>query len=171
MKGKEQISPSPWEAYQGEDTNYWWVIRDADGYELGSTDGGFEESDAKLMARAPEMQQQIDALKAYIAKLNGFLLEMRLAIPSEVSIDGWIFSANKLLDKTPEQSLEQHDREIYNKAIDEASDVEFEATLKYSYLDAKEYVEGFSDGIKAIRQAIRQLYKQPHVSNGTEQEK
>lgn len=60
----EHIRKTPWTAYSGEDTNGWFVIHDADGYEIGSTDGGFEEPEAKLFAAAPDMAE---AIKAAIA--------------------------------------------------------------------------------------------------------
>jgi hypothetical protein len=47
--------PTPWTAYSGEDTNDWFVIHDADGHEIGSTDGGFEEEEAKIFAAAPDL--------------------------------------------------------------------------------------------------------------------
>lgn len=46
----------PWKAEQPENANGWWVVCDRDGIELGSTDGGFEEHQAMLMAAAPEMR-------------------------------------------------------------------------------------------------------------------
>ena len=58
-----QHTPGPWSTYRGEDTNYWWIIRDAEGHELGSGDGGFEKADAHLIAAAPAM---LAALRAMI---------------------------------------------------------------------------------------------------------
>ena len=50
-----QHTPGPWSTYRGEDTNYWWIIRDAEGHELGSGDGGFEKADAHLIATSPRL--------------------------------------------------------------------------------------------------------------------
>ena len=58
-----ELRRTPWSAYSGEDTNGWFVIHDADGDEIGSTDGGFEESEARMFAAAPDMA---DALKAVL---------------------------------------------------------------------------------------------------------
>ena len=51
-----------------------WFIIESDGEELGSTDGGFYEDDAKLMAASK------DLLAACIA-MRGVLLELCKAIP------------------------------------------------------------------------------------------
>lgn len=58
------LRKTPWSAYSGEDTNGWFVIHDADGYEIGSTDGGFEEDEARMFAAAPDLA---DALKEIVA--------------------------------------------------------------------------------------------------------
>lgn len=52
---KEKWSDGPWKVRQGEDTNWWFVIEDSEGRELGSGDGGFEEHEAHLIASAPEL--------------------------------------------------------------------------------------------------------------------
>lgn len=52
-----KFTKGPWSAYQGEDTNWWWIVRDAEGHELGSGDGGFEVVDAHLMAAAPDLYE------------------------------------------------------------------------------------------------------------------
>lgn len=57
-----QHTPGPWSTYRGEDTNYWWIIRDAEGHELGSGDGGFEKADAHLIAAAPAMLAALRAM-------------------------------------------------------------------------------------------------------------
>ena len=57
-----QHTPGPWSTYRGEDTNYWWIIRDAEGHELGSGDGGFEKDDAHLIAAAPELYAELEML-------------------------------------------------------------------------------------------------------------
>lgn len=57
MSGETQFTKGPWSAYRGEDTNFWWIIRDAEGHELGSGDGGFEKDEAHLIAAAPELYE------------------------------------------------------------------------------------------------------------------
>lgn len=58
----DKHTPGPWSTYRGEDTNYWWIIRDAEGHELGSGDGGFEKADAHLIAAAPAMLAALRAM-------------------------------------------------------------------------------------------------------------
>ena len=60
------LRKTPWSAYSGEDTNGWFVIHDADGYEIGSTDGGFEEDEARMFAAAPELAEALKAAREYI---------------------------------------------------------------------------------------------------------
>lgn len=55
-----KFTPGPWVARQGEDTNWWFVIEDSEGNEIGSGDGGFEEPEAQLMAAAPELYSLLD---------------------------------------------------------------------------------------------------------------
>ena len=66
-----QHTPGPWSTYRGEDTNYWWIIRDAEGHELGSGDGGFEKADAHLIATAPAM---LAVLKHYVMAFEKFAI-------------------------------------------------------------------------------------------------
>lgn len=60
MADNKAIRPYPWTARQGEDTHWWWIVEDIDGFELGSGDGGFEEVEASLFADSPVM---LDLLK------------------------------------------------------------------------------------------------------------
>ncbi len=57
---KTKWTPGSWQPYQGADTNWWWVITDSDGSEIGSGDGGFEEADAHLIAAAPELYEALE---------------------------------------------------------------------------------------------------------------
>ena len=66
-----QHTPGPWSTYRGEDTNYWWIIRDAESHELGSGDGGFEKADAHLIAAAPAM---LAVLKHYVMAFEKFAI-------------------------------------------------------------------------------------------------
>ena len=47
--------PTPWAAVSGEHTNGWFIVEDADGHELGSGDGGFDEEEARIFAAAPDL--------------------------------------------------------------------------------------------------------------------
>lgn len=58
-------TPGPWEAFTQPEFSGWWAVRDAStGREIGSCDGGFDETDARLMAAAPEL---LAAMQASIA--------------------------------------------------------------------------------------------------------
>ena len=52
----------PWEAFTEESFSGWYSIRDYNGAEIGSCDGGFFEKDARLIAAAPEL---LHALRQY----------------------------------------------------------------------------------------------------------
>ena len=45
-------SELPWKARSAEDTNWWFILEDKDGLEIGSGDGGLEECDAQLIVTA-----------------------------------------------------------------------------------------------------------------------
>lgn len=74
-----------WEAFTQPSFSGWWSVREKDGFELGSGDGGFHESEARMMAAAPDLLSalqgvlhvadrqidEFDAARAAIAKATG----------------------------------------------------------------------------------------------------
>lgn len=64
-------TPGPWEAFTEEEFSGWWAIRqisdDGLNHEVGSSDGGFDEPDARLMAASPEL---LEALQGMVSAWN-----------------------------------------------------------------------------------------------------
>lgn len=69
-------TPGPWEAFTEDRFSGWWAIRDTEGNEIGSTDGGFDELDARLMAAAPEMLEALtvarELVSQYYSQVRGY---------------------------------------------------------------------------------------------------
>lgn len=63
-------SIAPWAVDCGDHTNGWCVIVDADGVEIGSCDGGFEEDDAALIAAAPALESALVGLCTRLQELG-----------------------------------------------------------------------------------------------------
>ena len=59
-------TPGPWEAFTEDSFSGWWAIRqitdDGLNHEVGSSDGGFDEADARLMAAAPDLLEALQAM-------------------------------------------------------------------------------------------------------------
>lgn len=97
---EQTISPWPWEHFTEKGFSGWYAVRDSEGRELGSCDGGFRDPDAALIAKAPEM----------------FSLLRKLTIPAE---DGNIhrmlcevmFDAHKLVASLHEAGVVMKEEE------------------------------------------------------------
>ena len=86
-----------WKAEQPENANGWWVVTDSEGNELGSTDGGFEEDQAKLMAASPELyDSNVELIGAVNALLTGRAVKNLDEIMAKAQYLGSILESSRL---------------------------------------------------------------------------
>lgn len=86
-------SALPWKTSSREDTNWWFILEDKDGHEIGSGDGGLEECDARLIVNAVNNYDRLlDALEGAAdcleeADYTGASNRIRLLL-SEIKVTG-----------------------------------------------------------------------------------
>lgn len=98
---KAKHTPGPWEAFTQSSFSGWWSVRDSNGREIGSGDGGFEIADARLIASAPELLEALRAAKVAVQEAE--LLLHKVCTEHGIRViddgDGCLVEVSKAADR------------------------------------------------------------------------